>query len=256
MIVLETEAGLANRMRAIASAFTLANELNTKLVVIWPMDDSLNCDFFSLFAPIKGVLFITGKSLFKRALRKMCKLQCKHTFIRATAADAGQIAAATREGSVYIRTCYQFYPVNGYQCFQPVDSVLEKVRMILPQDCSDLIGIHIRRTDNTESISRSPTELFERAIETEIEKNPNVRFYLATDSAEEQQRLISIFGTRIIVNADKTISRTTQQGMVDALVDMVCLSRTAKIFGSYWSSFSETAAALGETEVIVLQNPK
>ena len=51
-------------------------------------------------------------------------------------------------------------------------------------------------------------------------------------------------------------SRTTQQGMVDALVDLVCLSRTTKIFGSYWSAFSETAAALGETEVIVLQNPK
>ena len=120
-----------------------------------------------------------------------------------TSHRSGEICTATREGSVYIRTCYQFYPINGYQCFQPVDSVLEKVRMILPQDCSDLIGIHIRRTDLTESISR-----------------------------------------------------TTQQGMVDALVDLVCLSRTPKIFGSYWSSFSETAAALGETELIVLQNPK
>lgn len=118
-----------------------------------------------------------------------------------------------------------------------------------------MVGIHIRRTDNAESISRSPTELFERAIETEIEKNPNAQFYLATDSAEDQQRLISIFGSRIIANANKTISRKTQQGMVDALVDLVCLSRSAKIFGSYWSSFSETAATLGETELIVLQNP-
>ena len=185
----------------------------------------------------------------------MCILQCKHTFIHATAADAGQIEAEMREGSVYIRTYSAFYPADGFECFQPVDSVLEKVRSILPEDCSNLVGVHIRRTDNAESISRSPTELFERAIKTEIEKNPNAQFYLATDSAEEQQRLISIFGTRIIVNASKTLSRKTQQGMVDALVDLICLSRTTKIFGSYWSSFSETAAALGKTELIVLQNP-
>lgn len=119
-----------------------------------------------------------------------------------------------------------------------------------------MVGVHIRGTGNAESISRSPTEMFERAIKTEIEKNPNAQFYLATDPAEEQQRLISIFGTRIIVNASKTLSRKTQQGMVDALVDLICLSRSAKIFGSYWSSFSETAAALGKTELIVLQNPK
>lgn len=168
--------------------------------------------------------------MFERAHRKMCKLQCKHTFIRATAADVEQIAAAMREGSVYIRTYSAFYPADGFEYFQPVDSVLEKVRSILPEDCSNLVGVHIRGTDNAESISRSPTELFERAIKTEIEKNPNAQFYLATDPAEEQQRLISIFGTRIIVNASKTLSRKTQQGMVDALVDLICLSRSAKIF--------------------------
>ena len=45
MIVLEAEAGLANRMRAIASAVALSDKFNTKLVVMWPLDDSLNCEF-------------------------------------------------------------------------------------------------------------------------------------------------------------------------------------------------------------------
>lgn len=255
MIILEATAGLANRMRAVDSALALAKKYQTELIVIWPMDSALNCEFRRLFAPIEGVRFVCCKPLSIRSIRIMCKLLCKHSFIGARRKDMGQIVAAiSGGGSVFISSFSAFYPSDGFVCFRPVDSVLEKVRAILPKNCSNLVGIHIRRTDNEKSIMMSPTDLFVHAIQAEIQNNSAVQFYLATDSMEEQQRLVSAYGSRIIVNTEKTLSRVSTQGIVDALVDLMCLSRSAKIYGSYWSSFSETAAALGKTELIILQN--
>lgn len=37
------------------------------------------------------------------------------------------------------------------------------------------------------------------------------------------------------------------------MVIMLCLSKTRKISGSYWSSFSETAASIGNIELIVVR---
>lgn len=41
--------GLANRMRAVASAVALASEKNDDLMVLWQKDDGLNADFSDIF---------------------------------------------------------------------------------------------------------------------------------------------------------------------------------------------------------------
>ena len=258
MIILEPYGGLANRMRAVASALSLAREYKKKLLVLWPMNESLNFGFYKLFVPIEGVNIICCTPLFYRIFRIIAGAVCKWSFPSAQSSNVGQIIETIKNsGSVYISSCYQFYSLDGYKCFTPVDAILDRVSSILPENCTNLVGVHIRRTDNIESITMSPTELFEHAIEEEIENNPRVQFYLATDSPEEEQRLISVFGPRIIVNTCKDLRRDSQQGIVDALVDLICLSRTTKIFGSFWSSFSETAAIMGsEKELVIIKNEK
>ena len=44
--------GLANRMRAIASALTLAQRTNSNLDIVWYKDHALYASFYSLFEPI------------------------------------------------------------------------------------------------------------------------------------------------------------------------------------------------------------
>ena len=39
----------------------------------------------------------------------------------------------------------------------------------------------------------------------------------------------------------------------DALIDLYGLSRCRLILGSYWSSFSETAAAIGGSELLIVR---
>ena len=58
MIYLQAEGGLANRLRAIASAYKLASELGTKLTVRWNINSALNCRFYDLFNIIEGGIYI------------------------------------------------------------------------------------------------------------------------------------------------------------------------------------------------------
>lgn len=59
MIILETSAGLCNRMRAVMSAINLASEYNTNVQVIWPLNKGLNCRFDEIFEPI----FVWGEKV-------------------------------------------------------------------------------------------------------------------------------------------------------------------------------------------------
>lgn len=254
MITLETSAGLANRMRAVASAVSLARKYETGLKVIWPRNNALNCDFNSLFLPIKGVEVCCSSLPIWYFDKIIAKIKYKHAYLSITMNNNAELIEAISKGhNVYINTFSQFFDVDSYKCFRPTSQIEAKVNKLLPEDSSNLIGIHIRRGDNQKSISMSPTQLFIDSIRLELMSNPKAKFYLATDSKQDEERLISIFGDKIITNKNKEFSRRVGLGIEDALVDLICLSKTEKIFGSYWSSFSETAAIMGkEKEIKIL----
>ncbi len=94
------------------------------------------------------------------------------------------------------------------------------------------------------AIERSTDALFIQQMQHEIDLDPYVRFYLATDSMDVKENFLRQFGGRIIT-APGMVSRTSIEGIQDALVELYALSRTQKILGSYWSSYSTTAAQLG-----------
>ena len=123
---------------------------------------------------------------------------------------------------------------------------------ILPGNIDELKGIHIRRTDNTKSIENSPTELFINAINQELVYNPDTVFFCASDSVQEVKLLSDIFGSKIIFNKNKSYSRNSPKGIKDALIDLCCLKKCNEIYGSFWSSFSETAALWGGGKLHIL----
>jgi hypothetical protein len=42
----------------------------------------------------------------------------------------------------------------------------------------------------------------------------------------------------------------------DAVIDLFLLSNCRKIIGSYWSSFTETAHALGSADICIIKKPQ
>lgn len=114
----------------------------------------------------------------------------------------------------------------------------------------NVIGVHIRRTDNLRSISDSPTALF---VERMRQEPDDTVFYLATDSEDEKRQLRQVFGERLHF-AERQAERGTLQGMEDALIEMYLLARTSRILGSAASTYSMTAAAIGRIPLEVIRS--
>jgi len=113
-----------------------------------------------------------------------------------------------------------------------------------------IVGVHIRRGDNNASIKESPSELFWEAMTAYPEAT---MFYVATDSMEEREEAVRRFPGRILTGSATILSRNDPFGCREAMLDFYCLSRCSEILGSYYSSFSEMAAAYGGVPLRVMK---
>lgn len=92
--------------------------------------------------------------------------------------------------------------------------------------------MHIRRTDHLASATKSLTSQFVSEIKKEAERNPDMMFFLATDSPEEERTLKSFFPGRIVTYAKSSLDRDDPRAIKDALVDLYCLSKTSRILAN------------------------
>lgn len=258
--------GLANRMRSIHSAIALCK--NDELQICWFKDRGLNCRFEHLFKPIP-LPHVTLKeaNLWDRLL--LDRPRKKNLYIpklwQRLCFDACLYEQETREGhldfqqwkkenrTVYLASYNQFFqPTQDLRnLFIPIESIQNRIDDICATYTQQTVGIHIRRGDHDIATRKSPVKLFIAEMEKEIEKEPLVNFFLATDSEIDKALLKKKFGSRIITSEDAT-NRNTMEGIQQAVVDLYALSRTNKIFGSFYSSFSEIAARLGTCELKTL----
>ncbi|MBN2612161.1 MAG: hypothetical protein JXB00_11440 [Bacteroidales bacterium] len=274
MITIRPFGGIGNRIRSIDSVIGITQDRQIPFTIIWERTPSLNCNFEELFSLpnyisvinkngketglIYKLISITKEFLFKIGINTPLgynKYLYQKDIVRlmSTGYDFHQLNNIER---VYIDTQTRFYS-NGkeFELFKPVPKIINKVDEIIQSFTEYTVGIHIRRTDNFKSIDNSPVEEFIKFMEKEIELNSDVSFFLATDSSEVESELRSKFKYRIIKQSNIKLKRNDPIAIKDALVDLLCLSRTKKIYGSYWSSFSEVAALFGKIPLqIVVKN--
>lgn len=266
--------GLANRMRTLAGGISLANELGVDFRVIWLKNWEIAASFddvFELPACLEGHIEVPGniryslcysiprkKNLWvtSLSLRKfgLSLFDCKKPLSTILEGDNSNeklkemVKATLWQGKdCFIQggTNIYDYSVDTYRGLFVLRRELQaKVDSVMARLGDDSVGVHIRRTDNLESIKHSPESLFEREMEKTIADNPSVKFYLATDSDDVKSYFTRKFEDKVIT-CRSTARRDTKDGIMDAAVEMYVLSRTKKILGSYYSSFSEAAAMLG-----------
>ena len=161
------------------------------------------------------------------------------------------------------------------QLFRPNERVRQLVDARTAAFSDYTIGLHIRRTDHQQSIDESPLELFFETIDREIENYENVlptrksspprgeiergrgpgrgaTIYLATDDEATKTTLFDRYGDRILTSPAEA-TRESTDGIREALVEMLALSRTKHIYGSAGSTFSPIAACLGNVPITILQ---
>jgi len=127
-------------------------------------------------------------------------------------------------------TCGVYWKTDDmYKWIHPSDEVEKRVREVTSLFPAHIVGIHIRRTDNWNTMKYSPTNLFAEAMDKEIEKDRNVKFFLASDSMEEKIHFVNLYGDRIITSM-KDVNRNTEEGIINAFAEMNILSQTEKIY--------------------------
>ena len=166
----------------------------------------------------------------------------------------GEISKLIQEHNrLYLSTCYCImdYPQEITHVLRPIPEIQQEIDAITQLFAPNTIGVHIRRTDNKASISGSPTTAFIDAMKKELETDNKVHFFVATDDTSVRTLLQNTFPGRIITQEFHKCHRDTLSGMKQAVVDLFCLARTTKIIGSYWSSFTDTAAEIGNTPLLI-----
>ena len=250
MVIIQPSGGLCNRMRVINSSLELAKRKGCKLLVLWYCADELNAPFENLFQPVKEFQVINFKSL--KDLRKLYYQLTARTRISNADIENNRTNGVLNQDffdaiklPAYIFTWEHFYPADEYfQLFKPAPELQKRIDEATKDFTKDMVSVHIRRTDQVTSIAHSKTENFIALMEKEIQANPEVKFFLATDDKDEEALLRKTFPGRIISNENRTLRRDSLDGMYDALLDLYCLSACKKIIGSYCSSFTDTAAAI------------
>jgi hypothetical protein len=266
-IVLDPIGGLCNRMRAIDSGMALARHLGRDLHVVWTMRRELNCRFDRLFESLPGVRMYQLPRLPTRVYFRLLRfgvhrLAFRDAFeqsrITALLKEKKPIDTLCRPGGIYIRTCSRFFGQKPlFTSFKPVRAIQDVVDARVAAFGPRTIGVHVRRGDNVRSIEQSPIERFIEVLGEEVARAPETTFFVATDAPDEEARLRRAFPDRVLTHPKRTLSRDDPRGIEDALVDLMCLASTQKVVGSYWSSFSTTAAAIRDIErtIITVNEP-
>lgn len=252
-------------MRVLSSCIALHKALSEPIEVIWERNKELNCSFSDLFEPIEGIKIIEWNFLYRfQKLAKQRRLKELESIM--LGADVRLNDIEVREmrhmrtdlldliknaGSVFINTCERFYGDNEtVREIKACDKIVKQLREHKLE--SSYLGVHVRLTDSELSVKYSPLDLFRESLQTYFKMKPESKVLLCTDDDKVVETLREDFGNKIM-NIPSVKDRSKSKAIQAALVDLLLLSRSEKIIGSYWSSFSEEAANYGGIELEVLK---
>lgn len=267
-LLLVPEGGLANRMRAIGSAYNLCRSVGSKLQVIWFQSWGMRAPFAALFKSVNDdVMNIREANALDNLLYQTPRRhnlwipRLPQRFMFHGRIYANQVtplkravfdfASWCKNDKCYL-SCYQEIPPPStdnslyISMFRPNTRIVEKIMALSHGFSANTIGMHIRRTDNAISRAKSPLELFVNKGKEELSRHSDMKIFLATDDEDVKREMVSIFGCNHIITASTAASRDSTEGICDGLADMFTLARCKKIYGSAGSSFSEMAATLAD----------
>ena len=265
-ITLVPRAGLCNRLNSILSGLAYQEKHpDVCLTILWFKWSTCNCRFRDLFKqlqppfpPVKE-FGLQLKDLPEHRLNLFLPDKLRHIWYDLVIRQSPDLADRFDElcigkSNVYVgrgnRWCSELYTHSLATIFRPIEEIQERIdRVTKGWDTKNVIGLHIRRTDNAESIKRSPIDHFYEVIDNEISNDTDVLFYVASDDLDVKVDLSHRYGNRIITTP-LCLKRNSIQGMKDAVVDLYCLGSTRKIYGSYWSTYSDFASRLFNISVI------
>lgn len=133
-----------------------------------------------------------------------------------------------------------------YSFVKPSKNIEEKGAYLFRELTGQCVGVHVRRTDHTEAIANSPLALFAERMKKELETAADTSFFVATDDKEVRRELKELLpDAKLIFPQSDVIDRDSKEGIEEAFIEMLALSKCRKILGSYNSTFSLLPSYIG-----------
>lgn len=234
-------AGFGNRMRSIASALVAAEEVGRPLRIVWTCQRGI---FTSSFNSV-----FQGYNLPSWVQIDDIGINPEPFWRQAKLVRNAEEWEANKTRPV-LKSYYAFYKegtprwLEFLRMFKIAPDIRRRQELIfgnVPVG-QPVIGVHIRRTDHTKCIEKSPSELFWEVMDT----YPSTTiFFVASDSLWERELLHARYQNRILTGPEELLGRDDPFGCLDAILDFYCLSQCDEILGSFSSSFSEVSAQYG-----------
>ena len=101
---------------------------------------------------------------------------------------------------------------------------------------------HIRHKFGSTDFS---TSVFKEIMSREVEKDPDIWFYIASDNEVTKRNLVDAFKSRSIYQEDVSFVRRSEEAVQHTAIDMYVMANVSKLFCLYVSSFSLCASLLG-----------
>jgi len=246
--------GLGNRLTVWAGAQRIADRTSRELMLYWPKNEQAGCDFDDLFANDcstvgpQDIHYLLGTSV----TMKVYNTWRTHGPLGAEVSPDGDpdVEILLLKAWYYPKFMDETYDAAFFDSvaaylrrLQPRAELQERAEAFeLPPRC---VGIHVRRDGSCSEFDRSKEVHFQAIMEGLVDRDPEIGFFVASNEPEVEERFQQRFGDRVRRRPKQGAGRHCIPGMEDALVDLLILSRTRAIVGTYYSSYSHVAAALG-----------
>jgi len=258
MLTLEPVNGLCNRMRAIDSALALARANGVAMRVVWVRQPDCGAAFGELFQPVADLEVVERSRWGNRVLRRLeiaaGRYRCvvRHDEMRSLLRLAFDFDRLLRERESFVQSFHRFHPSpRPFADFAPAAPLAAEIERIAGAFPGRTVGVHVRRGDNVLAAHHSPTAAYLERMAAALADDPETHFFLATDSPAAEDEIRRSFPGRVLTRP-RTWGRDSTAALRDAVVDLWCLARTRAVLGSYFSSFSETAAEIGGLPLTVV----
>ena len=267
LLVATSSSGLGNRLLLLAGAQRVAAQTGQRLLLHWPVNDQLGCAFEDLFTNQLD-RFEPGDLDF--LLRTDRTVKVYNTWRHSGPLYTDMARDGDPDAEIVILKGWIAARFAGEQRTVELDEEIGRhLRTLTPRaeflDAARAwplpartVGVHVRRGDpereSIEEYGRATDEHFLRLMDAVLAAEPETHFFLATDHPPTEAGWRQRFGTRLLCR-EKNSLRRDRGGMGEALVDCLILGRTAAVIGTHFSTFSEIAARLGGTP-LVLAGPR
>ena len=261
ILVSANPGGIANRIKCLVSMWRLSDKFDKKLYLHWIKNHACGANFSDLFEndfdeiSVKKLKELSTEEYILSETYRFIPFddEIPNGFAKAFPTERGnnidfefeRIPQEVRENILsYLRK------------LKPIENIRKLVEYYSKKyDVSNLVGVHVRRDDFLIGKERlgdvsSDNKFFDKMKEV-LDKDSSTKFLLCTDSQETEDKFVREFGSKIVIYPKKNRDRTTKIATQQGLIDLLLLSKTKHIIGTYKSTFNELAWWLGGCEAKV-----